>query len=319
MKKIEIAIVTPVYNDWKSLRQLVADIDFNLAGRSASVMILVVDDGSTEIFDGVWEEFSVIKRIEIVRLTRNSGHQRAIAIGLAYLEKNFEVEHVVIMDADGEDNPSEIPNLIKRQREERTILFAKRGRRRESLSFRFFYAIYRVMFRLLAGRELAFGNFCVIPGSYLRQVVFLPEIWGHFASGILRSGLPQTTIRVDRNARYHGKTKMNFLHLVMHGLNAFSVYTDIISVRLILFTISIMLATMLGAAVLIYIRYFTLLAIPGWATTVGFGLVVVLLQALLMLILLAFNVLISRGMQPFIPARHFEDYLLKTEVVYERP
>ena len=321
MKKADIAIVTPVYNDWDSFQQLVRDIDAHLAPIASNVTIIAVDDGSTESFPGTEplpKTFKAITRIEILKLARNTGHQRAIAIGLAYLEKHYYADQVAVMDADGEDSPSELPNMLAEQRKTGKIVFAKRGKRRENILFRFFYVVYRVLFRLLTGKQMTFGNFCVIPGKSLRQVVFLPEIWSHLASGILRSGLPQATLLVDRKRRYHGKTKMNFTGLVMHGLSAFSVYTDILSVRMILFTLVIIAATIIGALVLLYVKYFTPLAIPGWATTVGFGLVVILLQALVMLLSLAFNVLNSRSMQTYIPAKHFEDFLLMTETVYER-
>ena len=319
MNKTNIAIVTPVFNDWDSFQQLVRDIDTHLIKSASKVTVFAVDDGSTEAFTGIQpshQKFTVIKHIEILHLARNTGHQRAIAIGLAYLERNFHPDQVIVMDADGEDSPSDLSNLIAEQVKTKKIVFARRGKRKESPLFRFYYGIYRFLFYILTGKQITFGNFCVIPGSLLRQVVFLPEIWGHFASGILRSGLPQNSILIDRKSRYQGKTKMNFVSLVMHGLSAFSVYTDIMSIRLILFTLLVILATLAGGMVLLYIRFFTVLAIPGWATTVGFGLVMILLQSLLLLLSLAFNVLNARGSQTYIPAKHFEDFLLRAEVVY---
>jgi glycosyltransferase involved in cell wall biosynthesis len=319
MKKTPLAIVTPVFNDWESFQQLIRDIDEHLVNVTSDAMILAVDDGSTTAFTSDQlpsQGFTVIKHIEILHLARNTGHQCAIAVGLAYLEKNFHVDQVIVMDADGEDSPSDLPSMITEQLKTGKIIFARRGQRKESFLFRFYYAIYRLLFYCLTGNKISFGNFCIIPGNLLRQVVFLPEIWGHFASGILRSKLPQNTILIDRKVRYHGKTKMNFTGLVMHGLSAFSVYTDILSIRLILFTLAVMFVTVMGVFVLIYIRYFTILAIPGWATTVGFGLMMILLQSFLLLLSLAFNVLNSRSTQTYIPAKYFEDFLLRIEVVY---
>jgi hypothetical protein len=318
MKKL-LAIVTPVFNDWDAFHQLILEIDNHLSSTMTAVVILAVNDGSTTSFDASQlpgKSFTVITHIEILHLARNAGHQRAIAIGLAYLEKNFQADQVIIMDADGEDSPSALPSMITEQLKTGKISFARRGRRKESILFGFYYSLYRLLFIILTGKQINFGNFCIIPGSLLRRVVFLPEIWGHFASGILRSGLPQSSILIDRQTRYSGQTKMNFVSLVMHGLSAFSVYTDIMSIRLILFTMMVILATIIGAIVLLYVRYFTALAIPGWATTVGFGLVMILLQSLLLLLSLAFNVLNSRNMQTYTPTKHFEDFLLDTEVVY---
>lgn len=317
--KTSLAIVTPVFNDWESFQKLIHDIDKHLTNVTSDAMILAVNDGSTTAFN--MDElplhgFIIIKHIEILHLARNAGHQRAISIGLAYLEENFHTGQVVVMDADGEDSPSDLPGMIAEQTRTGKIIFAKRGQRKESLSFRFYYLIYRLLFYFLTGKAISFGNFCIIPGSLLRQVVFLPEIWGHFASGILKSGLPQSTILVDRKIRYHGKTKMNFIGLVMHGLSAFSVYTDVLSIRLMLFTFLVILMAVIAGFILIYVRYFTPLAIPGWATTVGFGLMMILLQSFLLLLSLVFNVLNSRSTQTYIPAKHFRDFLLRVEVIY---
>ncbi len=320
MKNNGIAIITPVYNDWTSFQKLVQDIDAHLSGITSNVFIIAVDDGSTETFPGFdpGTVFKTINQIEIVHLARNTGHQRAIVIGLSYLEAHHRADRIIVMDADGEDRPSDLPILLAEQEETNAIIFAKRGQRRENRLFRLFNGLYRVLFYLLTGRQLFFGNFCCIPGSSLRQIVFLPEIWGHFAAGILRSGLKQKTITLDRAQRYHGKSKMNFVALIIHGISAISVYTDILSVRMMLLTLMIMLATVISAAFLIYIRYFTELAIPGWATTVGFGLLMILSQSFLLLLSITFNVLNARSTQPYIPIKHFEDFLLKVGIVYER-
>lgn len=319
MDKSIIAIVIPVFNDWESLQQLIYDLDVALERNNCDVSIFAVNDGSTVPFTHIQAPehgFKSIKHIEILHLTRNIGHQRAIAVGLAFVEKNCPPDQVVVMDADGEDAPSELPAMILRQQQTASVVFARRGQRQEGLLFKFYYAIFRVLFYALTGKKISFGNFCVIPGNLLRQIVLLPEIWGHFASGVLRSGLPQTSVLVDRKKRYFSKSKMNFVSLVIHGLSAFSVYTDILSVRLMLFTFVLIGFIVLGAFVLVYIRYFTGLAIPGWATTVGFGLVMILFQSILLLLSLTFNMINSRSAQIYIPAKYFEDFLFRREVAY---
>lgn len=313
------AIITPVFNDWDSLQNLITDIDANLDTVVPNVMVFVINDGSSLSFPGLHVPeagLRVIKYMEILHLVRNVGHQRAIAIGLAYLAKNFQPERIIIMDADGEDSPCDLPRMIAEQNRTEKIVFAKRGQRQEGFLFKFYYGVYRLIFQLLTGKEINFGNFCVIPGKLLRHIVYLPDIWGHFASGVLRSGLPHQTIRIDRKKRYHGKTKMNFVGLVMHGLSAFSVYSDIMTVQLIIFTLLLIVAVIVGALFLLYVKYYTSLAIPGWATTVGLGLTIILMQSFLLLLSLIFNMLNSRTSQIYIPARYFEDYLLITEVIY---
>ena len=263
------------------------------------------------------KKYRVIRCIEIIHLARNTGHQRAIAIGLSYFENKHKADHIIVMDADGEDRPTDLKALLDQQTTTNEIIFAKRGQRKEGTIFQVFNQIYRLLFIILTGKQIPFGNFCIIPGNQLRQVVYLPEIWGHFAAGVLRSGLPQSVVTINRGKRYQGRSKMNISGLVMHGLSAFSVYTDILSVRMMLLTLSVILATLSGAGILLYVKYLTPLAIPGWATTVGLGLLVILFQSFLLLLSIAFNVLNSRPMQMYIPAKHYQDFILNTEVCYE--
>jgi glycosyltransferase involved in cell wall biosynthesis len=299
----------------------VREIDHALASTPNDGTVVAIDDCSTQTHDKdlfAKETFQVIRCIEIVHLVRNSGHQRAIAIGLSYFDKNHDADHVAMMDADGEDRPSDLPALLERQVITREIVFAKRGQRKESLVFRFFSRLYRSLFMILIGRQIPLGNFCAIPGHELKRIVFLPEIWRHFPAGILHLGLPHSAITMDRGKRYYGKSKMNFVRLIIHGLSAFSVYTDVLSVRMMLLTLFVIVAAAVGSGVLLYLRYFTSLLPPSWTILIGFGLLVLMLQSFLLLLSMAFSAINSRATQIYIPAKHHQDFILNIEVSYER-
>ncbi len=321
MTKEAITIVTPVYNDWTSFKHLVEEVDRCLNNLEFDVTIIAVDDGSSQtspVMGEIAQKLNTIRRIEILHLSRNIGHQRAIAIGLSYVEKNCKSDGIVVMDADGEDSPDTLPALIAELHKSNRIVFARRGNRRENRIFLLFYHIYRSLFFVLTGKWITFGNYSVIPGNLLKRVVFLPEIWNHFAAGIMRAEIPQTTLLISRGSRYAGKSKMNFVGLILHGLSAISVYADILAVRLILFTAAIIFSTIIGSIVMLYIRFFTDLAIPGWATSVALGLGIILFQALMFLSMISFLVLNSRSTQMFIPFQHYEDFLLAKETIYEQ-
>lgn len=316
-----IAIITPVFDDWVSFQKLAGKINDHMEEAGSSAILIVVDDGSTEPqpdFEAFPSQPGAIRRVEILHLARNMGHQRAIAIGLSYAEETCHPNAAIVMDADGEDDPATLPELIEEFHRTRRIVFAGRADRHETLLFKAFYQLYRVLFFFLTGRQITFGNYCVIPRALLGRVVFLPEIWNHFAAGIMRSGLPQTTLQLPRGTRYAGRSKMDFVGLVLHGLSAISVYTDILAVRLILFTTGVIVSSIAGSIMLLYIRFFTALAIPGWATSVAFGIGIILFQALIFLSLISFLVLNSRSAQLFIPVKHYSDFLLAKEIVYEQ-
>lgn len=316
-----IIILTPVYNDWHSFMRLMSDLD-QCAGalRDVCLDVIAIDDGSTDtLFDANAQtgEYKRIRAISVLHLARNLGHQKAIALGIAYINANMPCDLVVVMDADGEDQPKDVAKLLEKSEYfPGNIIFARRARRSEGLVFRAFYFLYKVFFKLLTGREIAFGNFSLIPGNLVNRVAHLPEIWNHFAAGIMRANIPWASIPTKRGKRYSGKSSMNFIALVIHGLSAISVYIEILTVRLMLFAIVVILIGIVSFLILLYVKYLTPLAIPGWATNVAIGIVVIMFQAILLLALLAFLSLNYRSNKLFIPAKDYQDYLLNLEKIH---
>jgi glycosyltransferase involved in cell wall biosynthesis len=304
--KAELLIMIPVYNDWESVSILIHEID-TVFGHVPVVPTIV-------IFQNEVSDLLHIQRIMIIRLVRNLGHQKAIALGLAYITSNYQVDNVIIMDCDGEDRPSDILYLLDGIPEaSQKIVFAQRSRRSEGWFFRLFYELYKLSFRLLTGIEISFGNFALIPASILARVVYLPDIWNHFAAGIIHARLPWRTIPTSRGTRYAGKSKMNFIALILHGLSSMSVFVEIMTARLIILVLGIFLFVFMAFLLLVYVRFFTPLAIPGWATSVGIGLIIITAQAASFLVLLSFVVLSYRTNKLFIPAKDYHDYIFAVE------
>ena len=316
-----VTVLLPVFNDWEALARLLGPLGSALAGRGLTARVLVVDDGSTqEAGPDQWRGGGpAIRSVEVLRLRRNLGHQRAIAVGLAYLEAERPAcQLVVVMDSDGEDDPADVPRLIERAWASpgRAMVFAERTKRSESTLFRACYHLYRLVHRILTGKSVRVGNFSAIPRPRLESLVTTSELWNHYAAAAVTSRLPCETIPTARARRLDGRSKMNFVGLVIHGLSAVSVYSDTIGVRLLLATLA-MIALDLGAlGATVVIRLTTDLAIPGWATTVfGVGLIV-LLQATLFLVVFSSMILAGRNAAGFLPSRDYVHFVgSKTEVM----
>ena len=313
----KLVIVTPIFNDWESFDSLLAQIDSLMKEKNLTVDIVAIDDGSTESYPQIkshLQNLSAVRRVNVIHLARNVGHQKAIAIGLAYINDKLSYDAVVVMDSDGEDQPQDIFKLLNAySKDTQSIIFARRRRRSEGMTFGIFYLAYRILFYMLTGKQIAFGNFCLIPAESLKRIVYFPQIWNHFAAGILHAGLPWKSIPIDRGKRFAGKSKMNFVSLIIHGLSAISVFIEILTVRLMLLASSIILVGVIGFIILLYVRYLTPLAIPGWATSVAFGLVVIMFQAVTFLLVLLFLILNYRSHLLFIPAKHYTDYFMSLE------
>jgi glycosyltransferase involved in cell wall biosynthesis len=313
-----IVIVTPVFNDWKSFFHLLHAIDDCVCTWKVQVRVIAVDDGSTENSLLSLGNLEYIDRVEVVSLVCNLGHQRAIAVGLceAFHQEGFDA--VIVMDCDGEDAPEAIDSLLQAFRENSNrIIVAQRGKRSETVSFRVFYLMYRTLFWGLTGRVIDFGNFCLIPQPLLQRVVYLPDIWNNLAAALTKSRSPLYKVRINRGRRYAGQSKMNLISLIIHGLSAVSVYSDVVFVRVaILFTIlSVLVAT--GIVVVVLLRLVTNLAIPGWASYVTGLLSIILLQTLLFSAGATFSLLSRRSILSVVPALDARRYIREWSVIHE--
>lgn len=319
---LPLTILIPVFNDWAVADALVAKLDavFSACGRTASVVF--VDDGSTEPlpanFPGAPPRS--LEDIRILELRKNLGHQRALAVGLVHLHLKSVEGAVLLMDGDGEDEPSEIPRLLEEfaRQGQRKIIFAARARRAEGIVFKFFYQIYRTVHRLLVGFDIRIGNFSVVPAAFLERLAVTSDLWNHYAASVIKMRLPHASIPINRAKRIAGESKMNFAGLVIHGLSAMSVFGDTVGVRLLTASGIFAAATVALMIAAVIVKFATNLAIPGWATNVTGLLLVLLCQSLLLSLIFTFGVLYSRGQSSFIPVRDCPLFVSRERTVFRR-
>src|ERR1017187_8457339 len=168
---LRLVVLMPLRDDWLSAAELIRRLEKAISSHSCTIEIFVVDDGSVQKYnrDDSQGDFSVIQAIRVLRLRRNLGHQRAIAIGLVHIQKTTSCDAVLVMDADGEDTPEGVAELLRvySNTQGTRAIFAERSRRSESLVFRSFYLLYRVLHRALTGISVTVGNFSILPSEYL--------------------------------------------------------------------------------------------------------------------------------------------------------
>lgn len=316
---LRLVVVMPVFNDWDAAGKLCALLDAQFQSLpEVSPEILVVDDGSSEP-SGAWERgFSALWRVSILRLRRNLGHQRAIAVALAYVHANIPADAVAVMDADGEDRPEDVPRLLAKLRETRgsAAVFAERGRRVEGLVFRLGYLAYRVLHRALTGIPVRIGNFSVLPATRLDTVVALGELWNHYAAAIVKSRLPYVTLRTDRGRRLAGRSRMNLVALVFHGLSALVTFAEIIITRVLFGSLMLTGLLVLGLVLVAGARLGTEFAVPGWATILAGLFAVMAIQLAVTVTGLAFYALGLHANTAFLPIRDHAFFVQTLETVY---
>jgi hypothetical protein len=323
-----VRLVVPVYNDWVSFRHLLGELDRASADLPFQLFVSAVDDGSNEPALPALGDLSHLQRLagcEIIHLAVNVGHQRAIAIGLCVAaqdqnqDQNFDA--VLIMDADGEDPPSAIGTLTQGIGDrEHFCVVAMRRKRVETLSFKFFYLLYKTFFQLITGKTISFGNFCILSASSVQQLVMISDLWNNLPAAILRSRLPIEAVTIDRGRRYAGKSKMNFISLVAHGFSGISVYADTIFVRLLILSAALVVAGVLCFIALLFLRiFYPAHATPGWATTIIFGLAIIILQLVVTALSSLLMLLNSRVQRLVIPKLDHVPYVRSRVALFGRP
>lgn len=318
-----LIILIPVLDDWKALSLMLPRLARAIGELGVPVGLLIVDDGSS-VPGGpdVIAANSHFAWQRVLRLRRNLGHQRAIAVGLCYVEEHLPCHGVIVMDGDGEDRPEDVPRLVARMRSEPSprIVFGERRRRVEGLGFRSLYVLYQLLHRLLTGSGVRVGNFSAIPRARLESLVVVSEVWVHYAAAVLRSRQPWCAVPVSRDRRLDGTSRMNFVSLVVHGLSAISVYTDVVFTRIICASAALMALTFAAIAGVVAIKTSASVVIPGWAYSVTGLLLVVLLQAVTFTLSLVFVILGAQQQSAVIPLRDYGHYVAGVlEIATDQP
>ena len=233
---MKIKILIPIYNDWRSLFELLKNIDQQISEIDDEVSILVVNDGSNEEKENESFEFKNIKSIKIINMKENKGHARCNAAGLKFIFEKEDFDCVIPMDGDGEDRPEEITLLIEKSKDyPNEIITANRIKRSEGLLFKFCYEAHKLITLIFTGQNIKFGNFTLLPKSVVEKMVNEKATWNSFSGSLCKVSKNRKSISSIRGLRYFGPSKMSFSNLIQHSLSIISVFKFTWLVRSIIF------------------------------------------------------------------------------------
>ncbi len=311
---LKLLIAIPVRDDWESLAQVISRLNAALAGEPVEASIVIIDDYSIQTHEALVLDAGAtraFRELYVLRLRRNLGHQRAICIGLAYIGRHMVCDAVLVMDGDGEDCPEDVPRLIEAFNclGGAQVVFAERIKRSEGVIFTVFYHLYRGLHRILTGIPVRVGNFSIMPSAMVPTVAVLSEMWNHYAAAIVKARLPYIGMPTPRGRRIAGHPRMNFTALVTHGLSAYAVFAEAVTVRVLLSALAGALVSATLMIGVVSVRLFTAWAIPGWATVAGLAFALLTIQFLSFAGAVTFIVLVGRNAMGFLPARDFEYFV----------
>jgi glycosyltransferase involved in cell wall biosynthesis len=222
---VQYSIVIPVFNEEAVLPVLLRRLDLLLARLDGAAEAIFVDDGSSDTGPIVLQALAKRDpRFRYIGLSRNFGHQIAITAGMDAAQGKA----VVVMDADLQDPPEVVEQLIAKWKEGYDVVYARRvSRAGES---RFKRATAHLFYRMLdsmssVGIPADVGDFRLIDRKVLDALLQMPE-QDRFVRGMIAwLGFKQTEVTFHRPKRIAGETKYPFwrmMRLAVHAALGFS-------------------------------------------------------------------------------------------------
>lgn len=219
------SFIIPIYNEEATIAELYRRVAAIMAQVVGETELILVDDGSRDRSLELIRELSQKDdRVVYLSLARNFGHQVAVTAGLNFAQG----EAAIVLDADLQDPPELIPEMVELWREGYQVVYAQRVQRQQEGWFKRFtaYGFYRLL-KQLADVDIPTdtGDFCLMDRRVVDVLNQMPER-NRYIRG-LRSwiGFRQTAVRFHREPRFAGEVKYTFrksLRLAIDGLVSFS-------------------------------------------------------------------------------------------------
>jgi polyisoprenyl-phosphate glycosyltransferase len=229
-KMTKLAVVIPCYNEEAIVETLLKRLTDALTGcvtgrHIDSYEIITVDDGSQDrTFAMLASAASKDKKIKLVSLSRNCGHQVAISAGLDYAQ----AEAVIVMDADLQDPPELIPEIVGVWKKGFKVVHMKRRARKGEGFFK--KAAAKMFYRVLNAFSTVpippdTGDFKLLDKEVVLYLRRLKEHHRYLRGLTTLAGFNQTTLEYDRPPRFAGRPKYSFwksLQLASDGVTSLS-------------------------------------------------------------------------------------------------
>ncbi|MCM3271969.1 glycosyltransferase family 2 protein [Paenibacillus elgii] len=261
---ITYSVIIPVYNEEAVLYETYRRLKQVMSHTSESYELLFVNDGSRDRSGTIIKEISAWdETVKLINFSRNFGHQIAITAGMDYASG----EAVIVIDADLQDPPELILEMIAKWQEGYDVVYAKRLERKGETFFkkqtaRLFYRVLRAATDISI--PLDTGDFRLIDRKVCDEMKRLPEK-SRFVRGLVSwVGFRQTAVEYVRDERLAGVTKYSLkkmIKLSMDGLTSFSFKP----LKLASYAGGLLsLSGLLYLAVVLYFKLFDGKAIAGW-------------------------------------------------------
>ncbi|WP_372010239.1 glycosyltransferase family 2 protein [Paenibacillus chitinolyticus] len=271
--KVNYSIIIPMYNEEAVIQETYRRLKVVMSETSETYELIFINDGSRDRSAEIIKEYAAWdETVKLIDFSRNFGHQIAITAGMDYASGDA----VIIIDADLQDPPELILQMIGKWKEGYEVVYAKRVKRSGETFFKKWSAslFYRV---LRASTDIHIpvdtGDFRLMDRKVCDEMKKLPEN-NRFVRGLVSwVGFRQTAIEYERDERLAGETKYplkRMIKLSLDGITSFS-YKPL--------KLAGYLGVLLSGSGFLYLLYVVYLALftdatlKGWPSVVGIMLI----------------------------------------------
>jgi glycosyltransferase involved in cell wall biosynthesis len=266
MSRPTLSIVIPFLNEEEVIPELDRRLRHMLESLDVTWEAIFVDDGSTDRSSAMLGALAAAEpRYRVLSLSRNFGHQIAMTAGLDHAEG----EAVVVMDADLQDPPDVVREMLARWREGFDVVYAVRTRREgDGLFKRLTAAVFYRLMRLMVGLDIPVdtGDFRLTSRRVVVALRALRETHRFVRGFVVWVGFKQTAVHFVRAGRFAGSTKYplrKMLRFAVDGITSFS----IVPLRISSFFGVLSGLAALGIALwVVWVRFFVNGVVPGWTS-----------------------------------------------------
>ena len=188
-------------------------------------IIIVIDDCSNKKMIKL-KKFNNIKKIQILKLKKNLGSQKAISIGLKYLN-NLKIKSIItVLDSDGEDDVKKITEMIKlAEKNPEEVVVSCRTKRHENIFFKVLYLCHKLITFFFTLNWISFGSFSSFNSKNLEKILKNRSSWLAFSASVSKN-CNLIKLYAERKKRYLGNSKLSFYDLVNHSLRVNAVFLN---------------------------------------------------------------------------------------------
>lgn len=261
-----ISIVMPVFNESRGLNKFYSQLKNIIDRSSYDFELIFVNDGSVDnSLEVLISARESDKRVKIIDLSRNFGHQNALTSGM----DQAKGDAVILMDVDMEDNPEYILSFISHWEKGYEVVYARRGKRKVSFLKKACFDLFHKVNRMVSSVDIdSAGIFCLMDRKVVGHMRELTER-DKYIPGI-RSwvGFRQIGIDTVRDARYDNRPRVKLRSLFKLAFDSFTSFSSApLKISMFLGIIFSMLS-FAGIAVVIILKLIFKVAILGWASTI---------------------------------------------------